>query len=62
MRCSCTACLLSSVLELLHMGKAGMAMRLVKQALRAERERVQRENTKPAKAPTRARKARRRRP
>jgi hypothetical protein len=52
-RCSCTACLLKAALELLRSGRAGMATRLVEQAL----EQVERE-AKRATPPARARKAR----
>jgi hypothetical protein len=54
MRCSCcTACLLSSALELLHAGRVSMAMRLLEQALRDAPHKPAR-----TKAPARARKAR----
>ena len=56
MRCGCLQCLLSSALELLHGGRASMAMRLIEQALREVRDKAARENTKPAKAPARPRK------
>jgi hypothetical protein len=56
MRCGCLQCQLSSALELLHMGKVPMASRLIEQALREVRDKAARENTKPVRAPARARK------
>jgi hypothetical protein len=59
MRCSCVACQIETALELLRAGRrTSMAVLLLEQALRNVREQAVRDNTRPAKAPANARKAR----